>query len=102
MSDEQPTKRQGPLLWLSARSWRFWGVVALLPVLYVASSGPAGMFLIRLSVARGDPIRRLSVDYDYWTPTYAPLVWMATHNDEFNRAWTSYRDLFPYKIYTRP
>jgi hypothetical protein len=27
--------------WLAARSWRFWVVVASLPVLYVTSIGPA-------------------------------------------------------------
>jgi hypothetical protein len=38
---ERPTKRRGPLLWLAGRSRRFWIVGALLPVLYVASFGPA-------------------------------------------------------------
>jgi len=30
-------KRRGPLTWLADRTWRFWGVVGMLPVLYVAS-----------------------------------------------------------------
>jgi len=35
-------KRRGPLTWLAARTWRFWGVVVLLPlVLYLGSFGPA-------------------------------------------------------------
>jgi hypothetical protein len=38
----QPTTRGGPLYWLKRRSRRFWiAVVVLLPVLYVASFGPA-------------------------------------------------------------
>lgn len=40
--DEKPTKRGGPIYWLKRRSRRFWiAVVVLLPVLYVASFGPA-------------------------------------------------------------
>jgi hypothetical protein len=37
----QPDKRRGPLLWLAARSRRFWIVTVLVPLLYVASFGPA-------------------------------------------------------------
>jgi hypothetical protein len=39
--DDRPKKRRGPLLWLAAKSWRFWIVVVLAPLLYVASFGPA-------------------------------------------------------------
>ncbi len=46
MIAERPKKRRGPLLWLAGRSRRWWIVVAImlplsLPVLYVASFGPA-------------------------------------------------------------
>lgn len=102
MTDERPTKRRGPIGWLAARTWQFWTVAALIPVFYVASAGPASTFLIRLSVAIGDTTNRLYVDYDYWTPTYAPLVWLATHNDACHAALIGYRDLFPPTIHTRP
>jgi hypothetical protein len=36
-----PTKPRGPLLWLAGRSQWFWIGVALLPILYVVSFGPA-------------------------------------------------------------
>jgi hypothetical protein len=39
--DERAKKWQGPLAWLAGRSRRFWITAALLPVLYVASFGPA-------------------------------------------------------------
>jgi hypothetical protein len=40
--DRRPTKRAGPLYWLSRRSRRFWIVMAaMLPVLYLAGFGPA-------------------------------------------------------------
>lgn len=39
---QQPANRIGPLYWLKRRSRRFWIIiVAMLPVLYVASFGPA-------------------------------------------------------------
>jgi len=41
MADPRPTKRGGPLYWLKRRSRRFWIIAALVPVLYVASFGPA-------------------------------------------------------------
>ena len=38
----QPTNRGGPFYWLKRRSRRFWIIaIALLPVLYVGSFGPA-------------------------------------------------------------
>jgi len=44
MSEPQ-RKRRGPLLWLADRSLRFWiGVSMTLPILYVASFGPACWF----------------------------------------------------------
>ena len=39
--DARPTKRGGPLYWLARRSRRFWLCLALVPVLYVVSVGPA-------------------------------------------------------------
>jgi len=39
--DKPERKRRGPLTWLAGRSRRFWITVAMMPVLYVASVGPA-------------------------------------------------------------
>jgi hypothetical protein len=41
--DERPKKRRGPLLWLAARSRRFWTIVGLVALLaaYPVSFGPA-------------------------------------------------------------
>ena len=45
--DQRPDKRRGPLLWLAGRTWRFWVVAVVLPLLYVASFGPVScMFLV--------------------------------------------------------
>lgn len=82
--DGHLNKRRGPLGWLAARTWRFWFVVfVVLPSLYVASSGPARPLL---ALHRLDPPGTLFdphppfsvivVVYDYWTPAYAPLIWL--------------------------
>ncbi len=39
--DDRRTTGGGLLYWLSRRSWRFWIIVAALPILYVVSFGPA-------------------------------------------------------------
>jgi hypothetical protein len=39
--NSRPNKRRGSLMWLAGRARRFWIAIALLPVLYVASFGPA-------------------------------------------------------------
>src|SRR6478735_1616848 len=39
--DEPERKRRGPLMWLGARTWRFWVVLVAVPFLYVGSLGPA-------------------------------------------------------------
>src|SRR5262245_28459002 len=46
--DERPTKRRGPMTWLAGRSRRFRIGLAMLPVLYVASFGPACWISSRL------------------------------------------------------
>jgi hypothetical protein len=65
--DERPTKRRGPLLWLAGRSWRFWVVVTLmLPVLYIASFGPAVWITSRLHSSPGGrrtPYRAMVIYY---------------------------------------
>lgn len=50
--DKPPTKRRGPLLWLANRSRRVWIVAALIgvPVLYLASFGPACWLVRRRTV----------------------------------------------------
>src|SRR5262245_22794720 len=47
-------KRRGLLLWLSARTWRFWVAIVILPPLYLASFGPACWFTSRMEI--GAPI----------------------------------------------
>jgi len=39
--EDRRTTRGGPLYWLGRRSKRFWIAVAAMPILYVASFGPA-------------------------------------------------------------
>src|SRR5262245_30395897 len=51
--DEPSKKRLGPLLWLAGRSVRFWLVVALLPVLYAGSFGPACWLVDRQALPLG-------------------------------------------------
>jgi hypothetical protein len=61
---DNPTNRGGPLYWLKRRTRRFWICVALLPVLYVLSFGPACWITSRLD------IRVVTL------PTlYAPITW---------------------------
>jgi hypothetical protein len=48
--NSHPNKRRGPLMWLAGRSRRFWIAVALLPILYVASFGPACWISSRMNL----------------------------------------------------
>ena len=103
--NEPTAKRKGPLLWLAGRSRRFWIVVALVPVLYVLSSGPMVMVAWRgqmivdhalpfstvMSQMETDspedassvvssvaPMMAMEVDIpEWWQQLYAPLWWMA-------------------------
>jgi len=67
---KRPTKRRGPLLWLAARSRRFWLIASIvLPVLYVASFGPVCWLYHHIRAPEWA-----------WTPllwAYAPLSWIA-------------------------
>src|SRR5262245_19891274 len=67
--NEPIRKRRGPLLWLAARTWRFRVAVALMPVLYVASFGPA-CWLHSHEWIRRDSMRL----------GYAPLIRAACHS----------------------
>src|SRR5262245_61702367 len=49
--NELRTKPFGPLTWLAARTWRFWIVVTLLPVLYVTSLGVVGWMVFHQHVS---------------------------------------------------
>jgi hypothetical protein len=66
--DPHPQKRRGPLMWLAGRSRRFWIVIALLPVLYVASFGPACWITSRLRLS-GD-----SINFTVLPTFYHPLL----------------------------
>lgn len=92
--DQRPTNRGGPLYWLGRRSSRFWiAVVAMIPVLYVASIGPACW----LAERRGISIELID-------RFYGPLV-AATRDGPFRPNWAmrKYLAIFvrgPYK--TKP
>jgi hypothetical protein len=60
--DERPTKRQGPILWLWARSWRFRIAMPMLAILmgYVGSYGPAWWLTNR---SDGTQLRRFRAIY---------------------------------------
>lgn len=63
---QSPPKIRGPLTRLADRTWRFWAVVVLFPVLYVGSFGPAYWW-------------QHSSDSRIVTIVYAPLVELAWH-----------------------
>jgi hypothetical protein len=62
---EQPTDRGGLIYWMKRRSHRFWiTAVALLPVLYIASFGPACWWLSpKSAVSGGIAIRQVPCIY---------------------------------------
>lgn len=64
--EAQPTNRGGPLYWLTRRSRKFWIAAISLPILYVASFGPACWVTSRLT----ESSRALSVIY---RPILMPL-----------------------------
>src|SRR5262245_2303803 len=69
MSDA-PNKRRGPIGWLSARSSRFWIVMAVVGCLYPLSLGPVGWLIQQRVISWGTAARVLSM--------YAPAVWVYT------------------------
>jgi hypothetical protein len=64
---ERPKKWQGPLEWLAGRSRRFWIALALLPVLYVASFGPACWISSRVNYGSG-------INFTVLPTVYRPLL----------------------------
>jgi hypothetical protein len=88
-------KPRGPLTWLSARTWRFWLFAAIaLPVLYVASFGPACWLASRNQRDYSEgPLRPVVVSGDIWRDStiegtlvakgphsYRPLLFVASRN----------------------
>jgi hypothetical protein len=85
--DERTTKRRGPIGWLSGRSRRFWGIAAAaLPVLYIASCGPALWVITRVP----QPDWAL----DAYRFVYAPLGWGCEHSPALNGVVTWYSERF--------
>jgi hypothetical protein len=84
--DERPTKRGGPLYWLKRRSRRFWiaNIVAAMPVLYVASTGP----VIWINVHIGGGIQ------DVAGLVYAPLIWLHVKEPKFAELWEPWSDFW--------
>ena len=80
--EKAPPKRRGLIGWLAARSRRFWGVVLLLPVLYVASFGPACWLIsyVGVGIARPNPPIRA---VDWISMAYVPVGQMALHGPDF-------------------
>ena len=83
-------------MWIAARTWRFWAVVAMLPVLYVVSSGPT-----RMVGAYPQPLsgNRLVLEPDplssgnWYSAVYRPLGWVRYYPWAKPLRW--YWDLFP-------
>jgi hypothetical protein len=69
--NERSTKRSGPIGWILCRSRRFWITVAvILPLLYIASLGPACWLV-------GDLKNPDDVASDAVPVVYYPLLWLA-------------------------
>ena|SRR6516164_3779480 len=65
--------RRGPLLWLAARSRRFWLCIGLLQVLYVLSFGPACWLIWYIGIAPPQPNPPMRAA-DWIGLLYAPCV----------------------------
>jgi hypothetical protein len=63
-----PAHRGGPLLWLAARSRRFWIMAMTLPMLYLASFGPA-CWISSL----------VQPDAEFVNTAYPQFVWIMWH-----------------------
>lgn len=85
--DELPKQRRGPIGWLTARTWRFWAIAAiLLTVLHVASVGP--WFWL-------DTSGRLPRSLLWANHFYDPLRWIITRSPDFVMdAFNSYLSLW--------
>jgi hypothetical protein len=71
--DQRSTRRGGPLYWLGRRSRRFWIATGelLLPVLYIASFGPA-CWLIDRNIISEQPTRAI----------YRPIIELVARCDK--------------------
>jgi hypothetical protein len=87
--NEHPTKRGGPLHWLTDRSRRFWvAIVVCTPVFYVAGFGPTCWIMSRDKVpGRRPPFFKPGESVPFIGPTYRPgpiiykpLYYLAGHN----------------------
>jgi len=98
-----PEKRRGPIgLFKNSRQFRFAVLaLAILPVLYVLSSGPVRSFTWNVSrthvdTAPGSPAQSIVAIHipDWWVTVYALLWWVATQPWGEPLVW-GYWDLFP-------
>lgn len=74
--NEEPTKRRGPLLWLAARTWRFWFVSVALPSLYIAMLPPMSWVLYQ------DWFPEKTHRYAVLDAYFVPTRWFVSHSPD--------------------
>lgn len=77
-SNQAEPRRRGPLYWLAGRSRRFWILATTVPMLYVASFGPACWISSRIQPGG-----------EFVNAAYPQFVWMMWH-----RSSLGYESLF--------